>query len=55
MNMHWHQKNIEDIFNELISSSKGLSDDEALKRLDKYGLNVLKETKKKTLFMMFLD
>ncbi len=53
--MHWHQKSIEDIFHELISSSNGLSDNEARERLNKFGFNVLKETKKKTHFMMFLD
>jgi Ca2+-transporting ATPase len=53
--MHWHQKNIKDIFDELLSSPKGLSLVEARKRLEKYGLNVLKETKKKTPFMMLLD
>jgi Ca2+-transporting ATPase len=53
--MHWHQKNIKDIVDELLSSPNGLSLVEARKRLEKYGLNVLKETKKKTPFMMFLD
>jgi Ca2+-transporting ATPase len=53
--MHWHQKNIKDIFDELLSSPNGLSLVEARKRIEKYGLNVLKETKKKTPFMMFLD
>ncbi len=53
--MHWHQKTIDDTFHELVSSSEGLSDKEAQKRLKKHGLNVLKETKKKTPFVMFLD
>jgi Ca2+-transporting ATPase len=53
--MHWHQKTIKDIFDELLSSPSGLSEAEARKRLEKHGLNVLKETKKRTLFMMFLD
>jgi Ca2+-transporting ATPase len=53
--MHWHQKSIKNIFNELLSSPNGLSEVEARKRLEKYGLNVLKETKKRTPFMMFLD
>jgi Ca2+-transporting ATPase len=50
-----HQKDIENIIDELHSSPHGLSGDEAKKRLEKYGLNVLKEKKKKTPFMMFLD
>ncbi len=54
-NMTWHQKDIENIIDELHSSPHGLSGDEARKRLEKYGLNVLKEKKKKTPFMMFLD
>jgi Ca2+-transporting ATPase len=54
-NMRWHQKSIENIIDELYSSPHGLSGDEARKRLEKYGLNVLKEKKKKTPFMMFLD
>jgi Ca2+-transporting ATPase len=54
-NMRWHQKSIENIFDELRTSPHGLSEDEAKKRLTKYGSNVLKETKKKTSFMMFLD
>ncbi len=53
--MRWHQKSIENIIDELHSSPHGLSGDEARKRLEKYGLNVLKEKKKKTPFMMFLD
>lgn len=53
--MHWHQKTIDDTIHELTTTTFGLSDEEARKRLEKYGLNVLKETKKKPLFMMFLD
>jgi Ca2+-transporting ATPase len=53
--MRWYQKSIEDIFDELHSSHRGLSEVEAKKRLAKYGLNVLKERKKKTPFMMLLD
>jgi Ca2+-transporting ATPase len=55
MNMHWHQKTIDDTIQELTSTPAGLSDEAARERLIKYGLNVLKETKKKTHFMMFLD
>jgi Ca2+-transporting ATPase len=53
--MNWHQKDIEDIFKELISSRSGLSETEAGERLHKYGPNVLKEKKIKTPFMMLLD
>ncbi|MEW6417653.1 MAG: cation-translocating P-type ATPase [Nitrospirota bacterium] len=53
--MRWHQKEIENIIHELRSSPHGLSEDEARKRLEEYGLNVLKERKKKPPFIMFLD
>src|SRR3990170_4363095 len=53
--MRWHQKDIKDIFDELQTSPQGLSEVEARKRLEKYGPNLLKEIKKKTPFMMFLD
>ena len=53
--MRWHQKSIDDILNELITSPQGLSTEEAAKRLKEYGPNELKEIKKKPPFMMFLD
>jgi Ca2+-transporting ATPase len=53
--MRCHQKKIDDILAELRTSPQGLSSEEAEKRLEKYGLNELKEKKKKTPFMMFLD
>jgi Ca2+-transporting ATPase len=53
--MHWHKKSIEEVFQELQSSSQGLSAAEVAKRLQQYGPNELQETKRKTLFMMFLD
>ena len=53
--MNWHIKNINDVYKDLDSSPEGLSSDEVQKRIEKYGLNELIETKKKTVFMMFLD
>ncbi len=53
--MHWHQKDIDDVIRELGSTREGLSSDEALRRLMRYGPNELMEKKKKSLFMMFLD
>jgi Ca2+-transporting ATPase len=53
--MRWHQKDIKDIFDELLASPQGLSEVEARKRLEKYGPNLLKEIKKNPPFMMFLD
>jgi Ca2+-transporting ATPase len=53
--MRWHQKTVEDVIEELNSSSGGISPEEAEKRLQEYGPNELTEKKKKTPFMMFLD
>jgi len=53
--MDWHQKDVEEITGQLGTSSKGLSSGEAAKRLQEHGPNELKEGKKKTLLMMFLD
>jgi P-type Ca2+ transporter type 2C len=53
--MNWHQKETKEIFDEFQSSSKGLSSEEVQRRLLEYGPNELKEKKKKTPFMMFLD
>lgn len=53
--MNWHQKDIKESLEALGSSERGLSTDEAQKRLDRYGPNELVETKKRTIFMMFLD
>ena len=53
--MRCHQKKIDDILAELRTSLQGLSSEEAEKRLEEYGLNELKEKKKKTPFVMFLD
>ncbi len=53
--MRWHQKDIQGVIEDLKSSLQGLSSEEAVRRLGEYGFNVLKEKKKKTPFMMFLD
>ena len=53
--MNWHQKETEDIFSELYSSPRGLPENEARNRLEKYGFNVLREKKGKSPFVMFLD
>ena len=53
--MRWHQKTVQDVIEELNTSLKGLSSEEAQKRLLEYGPNELKEKKKKTLLMVFLD
>lgn len=53
--MNWHQKDINSVYKELHTSEKGISSEDALKRLEKYGPNELKEKEKKTVFMLFLD
>ena len=53
--MRWHQKEINEIIGDLGSSLQGISSGEAQKRHEEYGPNELKEKKKKTPFMMFLD
>src|SRR3989304_2310691 len=53
--MSWHQKNIDDLFAQLETSTSGLSSQEAGKRFGKYGPNELAEKKKHTPLMMFLD
>ena len=53
--MNWHQKDLNEVYRILNTSPEGLSSEGSAERLDKYGFNVLKEIKKKTVFMMFLD
>ncbi len=53
--MNWHQQEIGRVIETLGSSTDGISSAEAEKRLREYGPNLLKEKKKKTLFVMFLD
>ncbi len=53
--MYWHIKNIKEVFLHLKSSQNGLSSEEAGKRLQDHGPNTLKEVRKRTLFMIFLD
>lgn len=53
--MRWHQKEVSQTIEDLGTSTNGISQTEAQKRLKEYGPNELKEKKKKTPFMMFLD
>lgn len=53
--MRWYLKSVNEIIEELNSSTQGLSLYEAQRRLQQYGPNELKEKKKKTPFMMFID
>ena len=50
-----YKKSVEEIYRELNTSINGLTQEEAIIRLDKYGENKLKEGKKKSAFVMFLS
>lgn len=52
--MYW-QKSIDEIFKELKTSFQGLSNEEADRRYIEYGPNELKEIRRKTPFIMFLE
>lgn len=52
----WFTKSDSAIFNELnVDPKYGLSDEEALSRLNTYGLNTLLAQKKKSIFIMFIE
>lgn len=53
--MNWHAQNTKEVFEKLNSSEEGLNEKEAEKRLDKYGKNELRESKKKGKFLIFLS
>ena len=50
-----YQKTTEEIYKELETSEKGLTNDEAKKRLRTYGQNNLAEKPKKTKLQIFLS
>jgi P-type Ca2+ transporter type 2C len=52
--MRWHQKSIDEVFEEFRTSPGGISSQEAALRLEKYGPNELKEKRKRIPLMMFL-
>jgi magnesium-transporting ATPase (P-type) len=51
---HWHSYQIEQIFNELKTSEKGLNQEEASKRILAYGENKLPQGKKTTLLQIIM-
>jgi len=53
--MVYYQKEVGEVFKELKTSQNGLSDAEAKKRLEKYGLNKIKEGKKISRLAIFLN
>ena len=53
---NWFNKEVKDVEKELETNQEtGLTAEEVTKRREKYGLNQLKEKKKKSLFMRFVD
>src|SRR5690606_12460960 len=44
--VNWHAESIDKVAEEIGSSKKGLSSEEAKKRFDKYGPNLIQKTKK---------
>lgn len=52
--MIWHNLSIPQIFELLNSSEQGLSQKSVSERQEKYGMNVIIEQKKKTIFQLFL-
>ncbi len=53
---NWFSMNVDDVKNKLNTDiDEGLKSDEILKRQEQYGLNKLKEGKKKSLFIKFLE
>ncbi len=55
MDVKYYELDKQQIFNELQVTDFGLSDDEAAKRLETYGPNLIKEKKKRSLLVRFLD
>jgi Ca2+-transporting ATPase len=51
----FYSLNTEELYKELDVTSNGLSDEEAKKRLELYGLNQIKGKKKRSLILRFLD
>jgi len=55
MSNAWHSKTVDAVLEDLQTDSLGLKEEEVRKRLEKYGLNELKETKRTTALQIFLN
>lgn len=51
----WHAMDINEVFRKLRTSRNGLSEDDAKKRLVKYGPNIIEREKRRSPFLIFLD
>ncbi|MFR6222481.1 MAG: cation-transporting P-type ATPase, partial [Anaerococcus sp.] len=54
-NINWYELSKDESFEKLSSSTLGLKEDEARKRLEKYGPNALKKEEKKPLIEKLKD
>ncbi|MBP7527048.1 MAG: calcium-translocating P-type ATPase, PMCA-type [Syntrophorhabdaceae bacterium] len=54
-NISYHQERVETLYEHFATGDKGLSSEDAARKLHEFGPNELKAGKKKTPFMMFLD
>ena len=52
---NYYNKKVEELYKELNTSISGLTEEEASKRLERYGENKLAERKKKSNFIIFLN
>lgn len=53
--MPWHTKKLEEVYQVVKTSKKGLGDTEAAERLKEYGRNELRAKPPKTLFQMLKE
>ena len=53
--MFFYQASLEHLFSQLQTTSSGLEEEEAKNRSQKFGLNVLIETKKNSAFLLFVS
>ena len=53
--MNIHNLPREQVLKNLVTSDKGISEDEALRRLHEYGLNEIKEVRRKPLYLRFIS
>lgn len=53
--MEWHAMSVKEVLSHLKTSEEGLSEEEARRRLERYGFNELKEMKRKTPLQTFIE
>ena len=55
MGEKWHSLTVEEVMERLDTGPRGLTDEEAARRLEIYGPNELREEKKKSKLLIFLE